>query len=619
MIGPGRNDPCPCGSGRKYKQCCLGKQAGPANKIKPGWASFSQQALDLFHGGNFSAALALCNRTDETDPHYGLALGLAGLSHYQLGNPAAAIDCLQRAIRLAPSAGLHYNLGVIQQATDQPDAAEKSYRAAIALAPDAKTLGNLGGLLYKQSRFDEAIELLTHSVELSPDDAGAHNNLALALLAIGQSPLAITHLQTALSLQPHYEEAHSSLIFAMDLAPGITLEQQLNERRKWQARHTTGITPATAHQNRPDPDRRLRIGYVSADLWRHSAWSVFSPMLLSFDREQLEVYAYANTHKADEATTLLKSSVDAWRTIADMNDADAAALVQQDEIDILVDLSGHSLGNRLQLFARKPAPIQITAWGYASSTGLDAIDVFFADPVVVPAEECPLYTEEVRYLPNLLCANFLESFPPVSSLPAVANDHITFGSLNRLSKVSGPTLELWAGILNHIPHSRLILKTPELENAPIRDHILEQFIAQGVDAHRVELLGKTSWREHVLTFQRVDIALDPVPHGGGVSTLEALNMGVPVITLKAPTIAGRLSASILSSLGLTDWIADTPQAYLDLALHQPENLAYLAQLRGTLRQRFASSVLADHDAYNRAVESEYRKLWQRWCAQQGVV
>jgi predicted O-linked N-acetylglucosamine transferase (SPINDLY family) len=289
-------------------------------------------------------------------------------------------------------------------------------------------------------------------------------------------------------------------------------------------------------------------------------------------------------------------------------------MITGDRIDILVDLSGHTAGNRLLVFARKPAPIQITAWGYATGTGMRTMDVFFTDPIMVPPEEQHYFAEQIRYLPSVVSAFFPEPFPDVNELPALSDDIVTFGSFNRLVKVSDKTYRAWAEVLLAVPLSRLVLKTAELDDAAVRDRVVEHFTQAGVAANRITLQGKTSWYEHMQAYQQIDIALDPFPHGGGVTALEGLMMGIPMVALCWPTMAGRLSASIMTALDLPDWIAETQQQYIELATQKASDLQSLASLRRQLRSSFTSSVVGDHTAYARTVEQEYRQLWQNWCA-----
>jgi protein O-GlcNAc transferase len=313
-------------------------------------------------------------------------------------------------------------------------------------------------------------------------------------------------------------------------------------------------------------------------------------------------------------TGLFRQSVTAWRSIVGLSDEAAAEMIREDRIDILVDLSGHTAGNRLLVFARKPAPIQITAWGYATGTGMRAMDVFFTDPVMVPQQEKQYFTEEVRYLPNVVGAFFNEPFPDVNELPALSDGITTFGSFNRLTKISAEAYRVWAEVLLAVPRSRLILKTGELDDAAVRERVVGHFTKAGVAADRIIMQGKSSWYEHMQAYNQIDIALDPFPHGGGVTALEGLMMGVPVITLRWPTVVGRLSASIMTTLGLTDWIAETQEQYVELAIQKATDLQSLAELRQQLRGIFTSSVIGDQVAYARAVEQEYRQLWREWCS-----
>jgi predicted O-linked N-acetylglucosamine transferase (SPINDLY family) len=243
-----------------------------------------------------------------------------------------------------------------------------------------------------------------------------------------------------------------------------------------------------------------------------------------------------------------------------------------------------------------------------------AMDVFFADPVIVPPQEKQYFTEEVRYLPCAVGAFFTEQFPYVNELPALSDGFITFGSLNRLAKVSAEAYRAWAGVLLAAPRSKLILKAGELNNAAIRERVVEHFTQAGVAADRIIMQGGTSWHEHMQAYHQIDIALDPFPQGGGVTALEGLMMGVPMITLRWPTIAGRISASIMKTLGLPDWIAETPEEYVELAIQKAGDLQSLAERRQQLRGIFTSSVIGDQVAYARAVEQEYRQLWREWCA-----
>jgi predicted O-linked N-acetylglucosamine transferase (SPINDLY family) len=301
--------------------------------------------------------------------------------------------------------------------------------------------------------------------------------------------------------------------------------------------------------------------------------------------------------------------------VVDLSDEELAAQVRADQIDVLVDLSGHSGGHRLLTFARKPAPVQVTGWGYATGTGLDAIDAFMADPVVVPPDDERFYAEEIVRLPNVVCYSPPPILPALQPLPALTNGFVTFGSFNRAVKVTPAVLETWARVLHAVPDSRLVLK-PTTESATERQRLVDPLAALGIAPDRIEILGKSSHLEHIASFGRIDIQLDTFPHTGGITTLDGLLMGVPCVTLLGERVAGRLSASFQTVLGLADLIAQTTDAYVEIAVRLAQDLDRLAHERMTLRERLLASPVGDTRAYSRAVEAAYRDLWVRWCERQ---
>jgi protein O-GlcNAc transferase len=534
----------------------------------------------------------------------------------QLGRLEEACEHYRQALKLKPDfAQAQNNLGLSLHALRLLPDAESCFREALSISPDyAEAHCNLGLTLHDQGRLFDAQQSLERALKLNPDYADAHCNLGNALLGLGRLDDALVSYRQALRIRPGFAMAHSNLIFNMDLMPGFDTAALQSERKKWAVLHADHLRQHTAYNNSPDPNRRLRIGYVSADFRIHSAAYAFGAMLTQFDSGNFDIFAYSNSIVEDELTRTFQASVTDWRNIARLSDDAAADLIRADRIDILVDLSGHSAGNRLLVFARKPAPIQITAWGYAAATGMSAMDVFFADPVYVPSDEKGLYAEKIGYLPCVLGFYFPHAAPPVNALPALSGRGVTFGSFNRMVKNSEQAYDAWIRILQAIPDSRMVFKTPALDDADTRARMLGNFTCAGIDPARIVLLGKTGRDEHLAAFNQIDIALDPFPHGGGVSALEGLMMGVPVITLHWPTLAGRLSASIVTSMGLCDWVVQTQEQYVELAVEKARDLQSLSTLRQQLRGIFTSSILGDQAAYVQVVEREYRKLWQDWCA-----
>ncbi len=547
---------------------------------------------------------------DHAEAHCGLGMVLSGMGSLK----EAEISC-RKALDINPNyADAHCVLGVIFLNAKKLGEAEASLRRALQIEPDFfEAHNNLSLILKEQGKTNEAISSCLKALEIDPESALSHCNLGILFLAIGQVNESINCFRKALQLKPDYALAHSNLIFLQDLNAKMTVSELQSERRNWDAVHGAPFYGELAHENQADPERKLRIGYMSADFRIHSAAFVFGGMLVNYDAGQFDVIAYSNFATKDLLTERFQESVTLWRDIAGMADDEVAQLIREDGIDILVDLSGHSAGNRLLVFARKPAPIQITAWGYAHGTGMRAMDVFLTDPVSVPIEEQVYYAERIRYLPCVVGYFKNGETPSVNDLPALSGKGITFGSFNRLSKNSEATYRVWSNILKACPESRMVIKTHELNDGGTRGRVMSYFTSAGIDPERIILQRWSPRHEHMQAYNQIDIALDPFPHGGGVTALEGLMMGVPMVSLCWPTTSGRVSASILTALGLTDWIARTEQEYEQLAIKKAMDLQSLSALRCELRNIFNLSVIGDQLAYTRSVEREYRSLWREWC------
>ena len=390
---------------------------------------------------------------------------------------------------------------------------------------------------------------------------------------------------------------------------GATPESLQTERAKW-APHLR-LSASTNHLNEPSPERKLRIGYVSSHFRHQAATYAFGGVIVHHDPEQFEIVCYSDTAEEDDVSAHLRNAAHKWRRTIDLSDDRLVELVRKDQIDILVDLVGHMKGNRLRAFALKPAPIQVTAWGEPTGTGLKAIDYLFADPVVVPMSERALLAEHVADLPNFIGFWSSDALPNPGPLPAIERGYVTFGSFNRLAKIIDPVLRLWSALLRAVPNSRLVLKDRLLEHQ--RDTIMGVLAEEGISADRVTLHGHGGRAAHFAAYRDVDIALDPFPHGGGMTTLDALWMGVPVVTAPGRIISSRVAAATLTAAGLTDFIAADHQHYVELAVNKVNDLAYLAQLRSALRDRIAATEFGDPVRYARAVERHYRSMWQTWC------
>jgi predicted O-linked N-acetylglucosamine transferase (SPINDLY family) len=373
--------------------------------------------------------------------------------------------------------------------------------------------------------------------------------------------------------------------------------------------------------NVPDPRRRLRIGYVSPSFRANAVAFFLVPLLEGHDREVCEVVCYASVRQADSVTTRLRRGANQWRDVRSWTDAQLAEGIRGDGIDILVDLAMHAGDNRLALFAHKPAPVQVSWLAYPGSTGMAAMDYRLTDAYLEPpgegggaiGEKLAAFGEEPVRLPDAWCCyEPIEEFPPVGPLPALANGCVTFGSLNQFNKINEDLLRCWARLLAAMPDSRLVMICPE---GQAQARTRKVFSAHGITPERIECVPQRPWREYAELFTKIDIALDAFPHNGMTTTCHTLWMGVPVITRMGTTPVSRAGCSLLHAVGLPEWVAGTEEDYIRIAIEWSSDLARLANLRAGLRARMQRSPLMDVPRFARNIESAYRTMWSRWCAE----
>jgi predicted O-linked N-acetylglucosamine transferase (SPINDLY family) len=527
------------------------------------------------------------------------------------------LACYDKALAIKPDsfAALN-NRGIILSLLDRDQEALASYDQALTINPNfAHALSNRGEVLRKLHRQEEALASFDQALAINPYFVGALNNRGNALLKLRHPEAALASYEKALALKSD-PTVHTSLIFALNFDPAASAARQQAERTRWNELYAQQFVPLIRpHKNDPNPHRRLRIGYVSSHFRSQASTYAFGGVLLRHNPASFEVFCYSDTLREDDLTGRLRAGSQKWRQTRGLSNDEFADLVRADGIDILVDCVGHMEGHRLLAFARKPAPIQVTAWGEPTGTGLTTMDYLLADPVLVPASERDLLAEQVFDLPNFLSYWTPEPLPEPAALPAIANGYVTFGSFNRLEKLQDPVLRCWAGILRLLPNARLVLKGDQsLAESSQGARIVSIFSDEGIVPERVTLIGPSDRANHFAAYQRVDIALDPFPHGGGMTTLDALWMGVPVVTWSGRTISSRLAAASLATLALTDFIASDSTSYVSLAVAKAANIDALAGLRAGLRGHVASSAIGDPTRYTQAVEAAYRTMWQRWCA-----
>lgn len=530
----------------------------------------------------------------------------------QAGRLTEAAAAGEEAIRLKPDfAQAHSNLGGALHGLGRFEAAIDAFSAAVRLQPDlAMAHCNLGNALKGLNRLDDAVAAYAEAIRREPDFPEAHFNLADALEEQGRLEEAILCYQQAIRCRPDFAQAHSNLLMTLHYQSGVTRDTLLKTATRFaQATRRDAI----ADFKRPaDPARRLRVGYVSADFRNHPVGHFLCGILRNHDRASLEVFCYSNSAIEDEVTARLRGDADHWRSLVGASDQEAAQAIAADGVDILVDLSGHTARNRLPMFALKPAPLQVSWLGYFGTTGLTEIDYVLADRFVAPEGSEPFFTEAVARLPHCyICFTPPDLDIPVATPPVLGGAPFTFGSFNNHIKTSPQAIALWARVLQAVPGSRLLLKTKALGQASARDRLLAQFAEEGVAADRLLLEGAAPRAELLASYNRVDVALDPTPYGGGITTAEALWMGVPVVSLRGETWVGRVTESILAAAGHADLAVATEADYIALAATLARDPRRLEALRTGLRAQVEASPLCDGAGFTHNLEQLYREIWRR--------
>lgn len=575
---------------------------------------------------SLAEALRVLEKPQEAEGHYrralvlkpgfafarnGLGLALAAQRRY-----AEAEAEYRTALAETPGfAQAQVNLAQALELQNRPKEAEAEYRKALALDPASlAALVNWGNLCKEGGRTTEAMDLYRRALRHHPASSAALNNLANLLKDQGMVDEALALFRRAITIEPSFGHAHSNLLLTMHYAPGPTPEEIFAAHREWAARFPP--TNAT-HTNTRDPERRLRVGYVSPDFRRHPVASFIEPILAAHDRSRAEVFCYAVNLKADAVTARLKALADHWREIGPLDAEAAANQIRADGIDVLIDLAGHTANNRLAVFARKPAPVQATYLGYPGSTGLPAMDWRITDAVADPPGDAErLHTEALMRLPETFqCFRKPPDAPTIAPVPMAKVGHATFASFNMLAKVHPALVARWAEILCAAENSRLVLKAAPFRDAGTRAHYHKMFASHGIAAERVDLLGYIpSAAAHFALYNTIDVALDTDPYNGATTTCEALWMGVPVVTLAGRSHVGRVGAAILTRLGLEELVAASPEDYVARAVALARDPARLSALRGTLRPRMEASSLTDPARFTAALEDAYRAMWRQWCA-----
>ena len=609
-------------------------------------------AVTLHQTQELDRAIAMYQRLLSINPNLAEVHNHLGSALASAGRLSEAVGAYRQAVALQPvNAEALSNLGSALQASGKSDEAIAAYRAALAFRPDFVPLHhNLGNVLADQKRFGEAAAALRQAVTLDPEFAVGWFSLAQVLSQQGQFDDAVDACRNAVKARPDFAEAytilggwlkvcgrldeslecfkaaaalkpddsefHSRVLGTVHYMSEFDAPALLREAQRFDAIHARPLGRNVApHENNRDPDRRLRIGYVSPNFRFHVERYLAYPLLSHHNREQFEIYLYSNVPSPDAFTERYEALADGWRPITGRADAEVAELIRADRIDILVDLTLHTADNRLPVFARKPAPIQVTWLGYAGTTGLSAMDYRLTDPYLDPDSESDChYSERSIRLPDTFhCYDpFLDDVVP-SELPALTNNFLTFGSFNNFGKVSDETLAMWGKALANVANSRLVLHCPDVGSA--RRRVLDKLGEHNVAAERIEFFSRLARLDYFHLYHRVDICLDTLPFSGGITSMDSFWMGVPVVTRVGRTVIGRNGWSLLCNLGLPELAAQSDDEFAGIVTALANDLPRLANLRRTLRERIEQSPIMDAPKFARNFENAYRQMWHTWLAE----
>ena len=566
--------------------------------------------------GDYDAAIQTIGKAVTilpTNPKYHTDLGFV---FKKAGNYDRAIYFYKYAIKVDPSFSTAYiNLATLLEELNNYEECVDAYLKALNLEPEnIKIYNNLGHVYFKHRNLKKAIDIYKRGLRLDtggPESASLYANLGVALFPTGRYEEALACIKESLRILPTYASGHSNLLLYMHYLPQYHYDEIFDAHIKWGETQTKDIIPLHTHGNDRNSERTLRIGYVSGDFHDHSVMYFFTPILRNTSTN-FHTYIYANQAYGDAVTNQVRARASQWRVIMGAPDEQVVRMIVDDEIDILVDLSGHTANNRLGIFARRPAPVQITYLGYPDTTGLRAMNYRFTDIYSDPKEmPTPASEKLVRLSPGFLCYSPSASAPRVGPLPLCDNGYVTFGSFNNLCKINRAVIELWSEILRNMPTARLVLKSSYFKDDSVRESYIKMFREHGVAETRVGMITyMPSLEQHLDAYNNIDISLDPFPYNGTTTTFESLWMGVPVITLVGHSHASRVGKSILSRIGFRQLIAANTKDYVDRTVYLAEDMELLRNMRTNLRATMQNSSLVDAKGFTAMLEETYRSLWR---------
>lgn len=577
-----------------------------------------QKAYSFHQQGDLRSAEKLYQKILKSYPKHTDANRLLGVIAFSFGHHKEAVRLLNIAISAAPKFPQnHFILGGIYKQLDEVDKAIASYKRSIALKPNFTEAYNNLGLLYKSKMlFTDAASSFKNALKYKPDSAFSWSNLGNVLKESGKLDEALDALENALNADPYFSAAYSNYLMALNYCSQNTAEFIFEKHRQWRNHCPPHLKARRFDFENRNEKSKLRIGYISPDFHTHSVAYFIEPLLKAHNKERYELFAYYNHSIFDKTNTRIQGYFDHWRNIYDKPTEQVANTIFDDEIDILIDLAGHSANNSLQILYQKPAPIQVTWLGYPNTTGLNEVDYRVSDTIADPeGSSDTLHSETIYRLKNgFLCYEGDANVPLPGDIPYDRNGYITFGSFNNYVKVTHEVIEVWAKILNEVSTSKLILKSSQLADKDTRGRCIKLFKKYGVSKERLNLVSMLpNPADHLSYYGEMDIALDPFPYNGTTTTCEALWMGVPTITLSGNVHASRVGESILTRVGLTSYVSRSKEDYVRLAKEKSAALDELRQYRQELREYMLNSSLCNHKEFAKQIEVSYQYMWDRYC------
>jgi protein O-GlcNAc transferase len=572
----------------------------------------------MAQSGNLQGAAGVLQQVLAAHPSHPEANRIMGMILFQAGQPQQGLALVERAIAAAPNYGeLYFLHGSMLAFMGQLDRAIHTLNTGLEVAPRNAQAHALLATCYLQVKdLDSAEDHYKAALDIDPNHPEARTNYGAVLNNLGRSQQAAEVFRETIRMHPRHLGALTNACIALNYAEGIPPSEIFQAHVQYgQALMAQPGQPQTQWPNPRDPAKRLRIGILSPDLWEHSVGYFVRSFLEHRDRSQVEYFIYATAARSDDVARRIAAAADATRDLSRANDQQLLQHIRQDQVDILLELSGHTQGNRLAALRLRAAPIQVTAIGYPHTTGVPTIDYRLVDTLTDPPGAEHMATEKLLRLdPCFLCYTPPDNSPQPASPPCTEQDHITFGSFNALKKIAPGTVALWAKVLHAVPRSRLIIKAGGLESPRAREHLSANLKRQGIPEVRFDLLGKTeAKRSHFEAYSALDIGLDTFPYNGTTTTCEAMWMGVPTISKFGATHASRVGLSLLSTVNLREFAVETDEAYIAAAKSLAADADKLTTLRNTLRLRMQASPLCDAPRYTRRLESAFRQVWQTWC------